>query len=597
MSLEKTKKQLVDLLYKSDNNVIALSGKWGTGKTHLWNEVQSTSRDAQVQAALYVSLFGLSSVDQIKRKLMEIAIPRAEELGGTFDVVKNFIKVGVKAASEHYKALAALNDLNVLLMAPIVLREKLIVIDDIERKHDRLGIDEVLGFIDEYSKQFKVRFVLVLNDDQLSSQAEQERLWTTFREKVIDQEIKLLTTPQEAFAIAVKRWPSKYEEAIKEAVATCCLTNIRIVGKVIKVTNQILAGRDLNGSIQARVVPSIVLFSAIHYRGLEHGPDFQFALEIAKADWEFARDKNIKPTAQVEREDGWRMLMHELGIYACDDFERILVEFLESGLFEGDEVQAIIDRYVHEAQKIQAGEKAREFIRKAFWDHHTTEADLIAQGEEFPQIAGELDPFLVTELHAILCDLAGGQALADQLIRSWLDAFHAQGTQAPSEGNPFGNPLHPSIQSAWDASSESVQAQTTVADACNYIIEHNGWGTLQEIAMKRATAADFESAIRRMDVGALPQFMRRMIQMRLQRSTYDAHFGNATERFVEACRAIATDRAAESARLAKLIKRLFASTSLAEELSRAAPPTHSAPDAVSDPLAATQAHNAARVSA
>lgn len=573
MSLEKTQKQLVDLLHKSDNSVIALSGKWGTGKTHLWNEVQSASHDAKVQAALYVSLFGLSSVDQIKRKLMEVAIPGADEYGGTFDVVKNFVKVGIKAASEHYKALAALNDLNVLLMAPVVLREKLIVIDDIERKHDKLGIDEVLGFIDEYSKQFKVRFVLVLNDDQLSSMGEQEKLWATFREKVIDEEIRLLTTPQEAFSIAVKLWPSKYKEALKEAVATCGLTNIRIVGKVVKATNQILADRDLTSAIQARIVPSIVLFSAIHYRGLEDGPDFQFALGIANSYWSgFGLDKNDKPTEQEEREDRWKMLMDELGIHACDDFERVLVEFLESGLFDGDQVQAIIDRYVNEAQQIQTSERARAFINRAIWDHRASEIDLLMQAKEFPQIASQLDPFLVTELHSVLCDFAGGQALADNLIQAWIDSFHAKGTQVSNDDNPFGNPLHPDIQSAWNAVGESVQAQTTVVEACNYIIEHNGWGTMQEIAMKRATAADFESAIRDMDVGALPQFMRRLMQMRLQRATYDAHFGHATERFVEACRTIANDQAPGSIRLARLIRRLFANTALAAELGAPASP-------------------------
>ena len=45
--------------------------------------------------------------------------------------------------------------------------------------------------------------------------------------------------------------------------------------------------------------------------------------------------------------------------------------------------------------------------------------------------------------------------------------------------------------------------------------------------MKKATAADFESAIRNTDVEDLPRFMRRMIQMRLQRGTYDPHFGQA----------------------------------------------------------------------
>lgn len=167
MSLAKTNAQLKNLLAQPDNDVIALSGKWGTGKTHLWDEVKKESADGRVKNALYVSLFGLSSIDQVKRTLIERAIPGVESHGGIFDWIKNLFNVGVKAAATHYKALAALSDLNVLLMAPVVLRDKVIVIDDIERKHEKLGIDEVLGFIDEYSKEFRARFVLVLNDDQL----------------------------------------------------------------------------------------------------------------------------------------------------------------------------------------------------------------------------------------------------------------------------------------------------------------------------------------------------------------------------------------------------------------------------------------------
>lgn len=53
--------------------------------------------------------------------------------------------------------------------------------------------------------------------------------------------------------------------------------------------------------------------------------------------------------------------------------------------------------------------------------------------------------------------------------------------------------------------------------------------------------------------------------MRLQRDTYDAHFGSATERFIEACRIIANE--ATSPWLARLIKRLFEGSALAAELS------------------------------
>lgn len=567
MSIEKTKAQLIELLGDADNKVVALSGRWGTGKTHLWEDVQSHSEDDQVKNSLYASLFGLSTVDQVKRKLLEGAIPGVEDHGGTVDAVKNMVKVGLKALSEHYKGLAALNDLNLVLMAPAMLREKLIVIDDIERKHEKLGIDEVLGFIDEYSKRYGVRFLLLLNDDQLSTKPEQERLWETFREKVIDREIKLSTTPEEAFAIAIQICPSSYVAALRKAVIACGLTNIRIVGKVIRAVNQLLADRNLSEAIQARVVPSIVLFSAIHYQGLEDGPDFQFALNIANPDWmRFGRDRNAEPTEQEKREDRWRMLMGELGINGCDDFEKVLVEYLESGLFESAQVQAIIERYVAENDSMQALQNVRSFIAKAIWDHRVTDADLLAQAAGFPGVASLLDPYAATELHNILDELQGGQALGDQIIQNWIAAFQASGAHAPGDDDSFGRPLHPAIRTAFDAAHAHDQAQATVVEACNHIIEHSGWGTMQELAMKRATAADFESAIRGMSVDDLPKFMRRMIQMRLQRSTYDAHFGTATERFMEACRTITNDQAPGSARLAKLMKRLFEKNALAADL-------------------------------
>jgi hypothetical protein len=568
MSLEKTKNQLIELLEDADNTVIALSGRWGTGKTHLWNEIKKESREEKVQKALYVSLFGLSNIDQVKRKLMERAVPDTAVGGGKFEIFKELLKSGMRAAATHYKALAAINDFNLLLVAPLVLRERMIVIDDIERKHAKLGIDEILGFIDEYSKEFKSRFILVLNDDQISTKEEQWTLWSTFREKVIDREVKLLTTPAEAFSIAIKLFPlPKYEITLRRAVLTCGLTNIRIIGKVIRTAAQILANSDLSDPIQARVMPSIVLFAAIHYRGLDDGPDFQFALNIGNPEWStFFRHDQEESTEEEKRENRWRMFMSELGINGCGDFEKVLVEFLESGLFESSKVKAIIERYVGETQTIKASQDARAFIWKVIWNHRTSDADLIVEASGFPAVAGQLDPYVATELHGVLSELAGGQSLAEEVIQAWLAAFQDRGGTVSEDENPFGNPLHPDIQAAFDAAVAKQQARVTVMEACNHIIEHRSWGALQEVAMKRATADDFESAIREMDIADLPKFMHSMIEMRLQRRAYDPHFGNATGCFMEACRMIVNDQSPEFARLAKLIRRLFAKTALAAEL-------------------------------
>lgn len=562
MSLKKTKEQLIRLLGEADNLVIALSGKWGTGKTHLWEEVKAESDNDKVRNALYVSLFGLSSIDQVKRRLIEAAIPGVESHGGLFDGLKNLFNTGVEAASKHYKALAAINALNVLLMAPVVLRNKLIVIDDIERKHENLGINEVLGFIDEYSKQHGARFVLVLNDDKLSSEDSQLKLWETFREKIIDHEIKLSTTADEAFSIAINLRPSRYTDAIKSASITCRLTNIRIILRVIKVANQILTNRHLESSILARVVPSIVLFSAIYYRGLDDGPDFQFALNVGDfRSLEPERDDEEESTLKKKQANGWRMLMQELGIYSCDEFEERLVEFLESGLLDPASTEAIINRYVLEKDTMEARDTAQNFLKRFFWDHRINQSQLLDEAAALPEIAGFLDPFIVTELNSVLTELPGGEAIGAKIIDSWISAFKTRDPSTVNDENPFNRPLHPRIQDEFKVIKEATQVNTTVVDACMHLIDNSGWGTIQELAFRRATEGDFEAAIREIeDIDTFARFMRQMMKMLDQRKTYDPHFGSATERFLEACKTIANDTT--SPRLASMIKRFFSASSI-----------------------------------
>jgi hypothetical protein len=81
MSLVRTKQNLLDILADSKNRVVALSGKWGTGKSHLWKEVQGASSDPQVKAAVYVSLFGLSSLSELRLKVAQGVLPKLEAGG------------------------------------------------------------------------------------------------------------------------------------------------------------------------------------------------------------------------------------------------------------------------------------------------------------------------------------------------------------------------------------------------------------------------------------------------------------------------------------------------------------------------------------
>ncbi|TVL21136.1 hypothetical protein AYI92_06470 [Shewanella xiamenensis] len=563
MSIEKTKGQLHQLLNDDRYPVIALSGKWGTGKTHLWNKVKEESSVDNIKNALYVSLFGQSSIDQVKRKLIENAIPLTKERGGWIEALRNLFTVGVKTGAQYFKVLAAVNDINLLLIAPVLLKDKVIVIDDIERKHEKLGIDEVLGFIDEYSNQYGSRFVLILNDGQLSAKDEQKTLWATFREKVIDQEIKLSTSSDEACRIALELVPSKYFEAIKKASVKCSLTNIRVITKIILFINRIIGDRNLAEPIQSRVVPSMVFFSAIHFRGLVDGPDFNFALNIGDPDWYFySKQEGDEPSPEEIRESNWRTLMNELGIYGCDEFEKLLVDFLESGLLDGDLIESIIERYITENESMTAKAEVHRFIHQVTWNHRLTDSMLLDQAKIFLNTCHFLDIFTVSLLCLIIeRKLSGGQSIADDIIEKWID-FNQENEILD---NPFDNEIHPKIQSFLDAKKEQNHAKTSILDVVLYIYTHDSWGAVHMNMLARATPNDFENVIRNTDnIDDFKDFMLQMTKLASNEKHYEQYFGSAVDHFIDACRTIILDP--DSSRLANLIKGIFESRKLAAKL-------------------------------
>jgi len=558
MSLQAAKDQLIKLLEEdTDNKVIALSGKWGTGKSHLWGEVQNFSKDEKVKQALYVSLFGLRDMDQIKLKIVQNALPKAEML--------EKIRIGYEAAKKVLpsinNAFSALDEL-ALLAVPTIMKDKMIVLDDIERMHEKLSIDEILGFIDEYTQQHGARFVLILNSDQLANRV----MWDTLREKVIDHEIKLDTASIEAFGIAIGLTPSAYAGYILKAVEICGITNIRIIRKVIKAVNCILGDREhLSEAVLNRVIPSTVVLAATNYKGIEDGPDISFILSLgAFSDWDEHLEKDKKSDEKDMREGRWELMLNDLDIQSCDDYELLVVEFLESGLFDVGAVSAIIDRYVKETNVMVALDQLNQFNTRLYWDHRLTKVELLEEAKTFVSKAHLIDAFSITALAKNVAELPEGADVSEAIIDKWIEKFNAKNFEDFESLDSLNRPIHPSIQAKISAIHDTAQAKTTVSDACIHIAKHSGWGSRQQMAMKSATVADFEQAIKTLDIPDLRIFMRKMLELCTQEQHYQSQFGSAMAHFTEACRTIA--QAPNSGRLGTLVQELFSYAKLSGKL-------------------------------
>jgi hypothetical protein len=251
-----------------------------------------------------------------------------------------------------------------------------------------------------------------------------------------------------------------------------------------------------------------------------------------------------------------------LGIRVCDEFEPILVEFLDSGLLHSAKIEEIMHRYDREHEALGVRNRVQTFLFDSLWNHFLSESQLLVEASEFAGIAKTLDPYLASQLLEAISHLDDGVPVAQKVLDAWIAGFPEQ-KQTLDNIDLYGRgrPLHPEIEKAILARLNKTDPPTldALVEAV-LVIKQGSWGAKQEITLRNARVSDFETVIRTLDLKQLPPFMHQMINMHENKTTYEKHAGPALENFIDACRSIAIDPA--SPRLAKLLKFLMPNSTL-----------------------------------
>ncbi len=146
--------QLDNLLFtKKEPIVISLQGYWGIGKTYFWNDY--ITHKTQENKHVYISLFGVNSLDDIKRKIILKISDRAK----ISNIAKKFLGTSKFSGFDLSSMIS--------LMEPKDFKNIIICFDDFERLSKNLSILEVLGFISELKEQYKCKIVLINNNEIL----------------------------------------------------------------------------------------------------------------------------------------------------------------------------------------------------------------------------------------------------------------------------------------------------------------------------------------------------------------------------------------------------------------------------------------------
>lgn len=542
-SVEQVKLVLCALLDAPDVKVFALRGKWGTGKTHLWNSVSKAREFAgKPTNSVYVSLFGIKSINELKLRIVQNTYFKDASKAAAANVAGSLLASITKKVTGF-----SLED-SAQLMLPNLVSEKLIVIDDIERKHKSLDISELLGLIDEYSLAYKARFLLLLNTNELA----EKEIWAQLHEKVIDAEVLLDPSADEAFSIASADASNAFLPELRKAVAALGITNIRVLKKIVRLClNVEKASKNLSDASTNRWVPSTALLAAMHYRAIENAPSLSY-LENRS---DFLRDFEGPDTTNPD-EHKWNELITKLGKIEFGVFERIVVEYMNCGIIDTVKLTSELETYKADASASSLYTRTSNFRDSYLWDSSLDAVELCAMARGMLADVGMLTPSAVSEIVNYVQEL-GDLELAQEFLDGWTSAVTTKSNILKIDENS--SPLargryHPEVKNTIQAIRNIVFPPLTIVESMERIGSGQEWGEREKNALLNSTAEGYIAAIRSIKGVKLQFFMIEHIKWARDSSTDEA-FLNAETNFMLACKKIYNDN--PNSRLSNIIARLF----------------------------------------
>lgn len=203
----------------SNGKVIMLSGKWGSGKTHFWqNKIQTVLNDKYKKIPNhYISLYGKTSIQEIKNEIF-LKIFESVDSFESEEKTKKIVKGSIDLVSSLTKSisvfgmsldLSKITDKSFEKIDSLLNDEKLkrtenylnsgavICFDDFERKSKDIDLNDLFGFITQLTLNFSCKVVIILNDDVF--EGEEKKIFTNVKEKSVSKFLKYEPSIKELF--------------------------------------------------------------------------------------------------------------------------------------------------------------------------------------------------------------------------------------------------------------------------------------------------------------------------------------------------------------------------------------------------------------
>ena len=320
------------------------------------------------------------------------------------DALRNIPFIG-----EAADALLATGALAESVITGMLVRDRIIVLDDLERRDAALSLETLFGYVDAL-KGKGCTVLLIYNEEELS--ANQGKEWRAVREKCLDAEINLRPTPTDACELGLA--PDCADRAAIQATALQLgLTNIRIIKRLERLTGTF---RQL---MSAQAAPCTAGF-----RGQQ--PGFLGALHCdtqlpADAVQRFLDDWATYSANQLSSKTAGDFVLPATrsGVSSDAELLRLLADFVLQQQLDASGVHARIQHLDARSRYANGQQAAVDYVDKASYDPDASEQMLLDIATKWAKTGWHtLSPQLAS---TIIHDLErrNAPALAAEISDAW----------------------------------------------------------------------------------------------------------------------------------------------------------------------------------
>jgi hypothetical protein len=493
MTLSLVRKELNRFLAEADAEVLALRGKWGVGKTFSWNRIlEEANRSGPIcrQRYAYLSLFGISSLAELKFSLFEQSIDR--QLIGKQPTLATFqdnaaqlsFSLGRKAwrlaiSTPYMKSVSPALE----AVSFFSVRDTLICLDDLERRSESLSARDVLGLVSLLKEQRNCKIVFLLNDGEDGLED-----FEKYREKVVDVELLFDPTAEECAEIAFDSAEPLYQ-SIGELSQKLDITNIRTLKKIERLVRLVKHKlNNLEPEVVRQIVHSLVLYGWCHYRAGDPSiPPLDYVQKIGYALFGLGEKENISDDKKA-----WHSKLQNYGYQVTDELDEILARAVKTGYI----VDADFDKAAEEKNLQIVAAKATGSFTDAWRTYHDSfdnnqDNVISALHESFKVNAKYITPLNLNGTVQLFREL-GEDEKAEELIESFIKARASESEIFNLSGYPLaGEITDKKVRDAFDKAYEGASIRESPKQVLMRLSDSNGWSHQDEIVLAETTVDEY----------------------------------------------------------------------------------------------------------